>query len=101
MDETLNSDNTHDYTRCGSTGISLIKASIKNKAIHELPNLNNIALHDIINTIKDKLSRKSMPKYVQALKEIINTTKGNQSLQAYFNQRTPPERNNNGEQQHL
>eukprot|EP00122_Pirum_gemmata_P002517 Pgem_evm1s2266 len=87
-DATLNSNNTHEYKRCAATGLSLIKASINNKVIHELPNLHTIAPHEIINTIKDKLGRKSMLKYVQALKAIMNTTKGNQSLQAYLSQLT-------------
>eukprot|EP00122_Pirum_gemmata_P006403 Pgem_evm1s5854 len=90
-DETLNSDNPHAYKRCATTGLSLIKASINNKVLHELPNLHNIAPHYIINTTKDKLGQK---KHAQICPSIKNNNEN-------YKRRIQPERNNNGEQQHL
>eukprot|EP00122_Pirum_gemmata_P020382 Pgem_evm1s19055 len=81
-------DTTPTYKQYSAIGRSLIIASIQQSIINELPDLHDIPPHELITTITTKIGRKSLLKYVHTIKDIINATKGKQSIQAYTNQLT-------------
>eukprot|EP00122_Pirum_gemmata_P014751 Pgem_evm1s13762 len=79
-------DTTPTYKQYSAIGRSLSIASIQQSTINELPDLYDIPPHELITTITTKIGRKSLLKNVHTIKDIINATKGKQSIQAYTNQ---------------